>query len=313
MMKFILTMALISFLMHFSILHKYTSSISIELNNICNEKIKSDFETKNLLQALICGNSIKDQTIKNTLNKTNLIHIFVVSGAHLVFLEQIISLLPFSIRVIILLLYSLMTLAQPPVIRALAQLFLEKANRKQGYNLKPWQYSFWSVFLVLTLNWEWILSRSLIMSGLASLAMSITSANNSPPSRNTILWKKLLYELIHITKLSFLIYLFMFPCLMDIQNNHPIGILFNIIFTPFISLFIFPLSLFAYFFNFLIPIFNYVLKHLIQLLAFVSNSIPSQPVFIGRISIVLLWFEFLILGIGIHYFKRNQLRNKDYI
>lgn len=309
-MNILILSALFSVIVHNSSLPNFLSKISLELNQICNEQIHENYKNKELLAALVCGNKIEDKQHNEVLTKTSLIHIFVVSGAHLIFVEQFFSFFPFWLRVFLLSVYALMSLAQPPVARALTQLLLLNYFKLNGANLKIWQLTFLSTAIVIIFNLNWIHSRSLIMSALASLALSSICITRKEHQMGQAIWESNTDSLLFFAKQSILIYLFLFPCLMDIQSNNPVGILFNIIFTPLISIFLFPLSFLAYFFDIIKPVFSLALDNLLKLLQILSKDLEITPLIDGKISVFWLWGEYLILFLIIHFFKRTSLRRE---
>src|SRR5262245_6137827 len=71
-----------------------------------------------LYAALVCGVSLPSGHEKQIFVDTGLIHLMVVSGSHLVFIERLTGFLPNSIRLVLGGAYAFLTGFQAPVMRA---------------------------------------------------------------------------------------------------------------------------------------------------------------------------------------------------
>lgn len=114
--------------------------------------------------ALICGKNLPPGPLRQELTDLGLYHVLVVSGAHLTWVTAIIMFLfperP-KLTFLILLLFSLMTGMQAPVLRSLIEVAL------RPFGLPSWVRQLGAVTGGLIFNPSWIYSRSLFLSALA--------------------------------------------------------------------------------------------------------------------------------------------------
>ena len=104
----------------------YFQGISILFHNFCLVRLNFDFLSQAELQALVCGKNFSNFETANLYMASGLIHLFVVSGAHLLIIENFI--VKFFSRnhittayfiIIILSIYALACKLNPPITRSL--------------------------------------------------------------------------------------------------------------------------------------------------------------------------------------------------
>ncbi len=168
-------------------------------------------------QALICGTSLPQDSFQSQLLQIGLIHMLVVSGAHLGFLQNIFQLLKLP-RILIwglLSAYTLFSGAQAPVLRAWAQ----RSNKMPS----SMQQVVWAgVFCIGIYGF----SFSLLLSWLATLGVMW-------PGRRSLL------------KQALLIYSVMTPALFSLGTQHPLSIVWNLIVASLLGWGLLPISLLA--------------------------------------------------------------------
>lgn len=205
----------------------HLSPLSLEFHKKCLQMSSLQSELQDIYKALICGKRLPEGSIKESFIRNGLIHLMVVSGAHLLFLEKFWKKVnpPFFQTggiIILLTLYTLTANLHPPVLRALFSFLLLKIS--SSYKL------FWNSFLITHLSGilcliyspSWVFSPSLHLSWLASLSQ------NASPSR---------------LKKSLLTYIIILPICNRWQFLHPFTVFINWIIAPFIGAVLFPLSL----------------------------------------------------------------------
>lgn len=209
--------------------------------------------------ALICGERLPAQgEIKKLFTDSGIIHLMVVSGVHLLFLEKMWNVFPKwpykSILILFsLIFYCLVASLHPPVVRALISYLIYKFSHHFRLFWSPlWQVML-SGMVCLALQPEWARSISLQMSWIGALAFSFS-------------YKSKIYS--HI-----LIYILFLPIISQWQAVNPLSVLVNWIFVPIMSIILFPLSVLSFF----IPIFH-----------FLSDSLWSSTLFILRYTQVFL-------------------------
>lgn len=121
-----------------------------------------------LYSALLCGQPLEPGLHRQLFLDAGLIHIFVVSGAHLLFLERWLRFLPWTGRMGLLLIYSWLTGFGVPVIKALIRRGLEPWSEPHGWSQAQTE----AVAIAITLLiWPpWFFTRSFLMSWVCALA-----------------------------------------------------------------------------------------------------------------------------------------------
>ena len=251
-------------------------------------------ELEDIYRALICGKKLPGGLIKETFVRNGLIHLMVVSGAHLLFLERIWKNLnpPFfsSVGVIFLLtLYALTADLHPPILRALFSFLLLKINL--------FHKLFWSASLVTHLSGvlclvyspSWVSSPSLHLSWLASLAQ------NSSSSR---------------LKKSLLIYLIIFPICNRWRFLHPFTVFINWLIAPFIGSVLFPFSLLAVLFPPLLFVTDPLWEGFLNLLFLFQKIIPRHHLIKWHISEQWIWVYILAVFAVIETVSVYQRRKR---
>ena len=209
------------------------ATASNKLNSLCLKRLNFKTALADIYKALVCGKRLPNNSVKELFIQGGLIHLTVISGAHLLFLEKFWKKLPLPSVLktpglfIVLVLYALVSGMHPPVVRALFSFFLFRLS----HSLKLfWQSHFItliSAVLCLIYKPSWVHSFSLQLSLLACLLQDI--------SKNSM-------------KKHFFVYLFILPIVNRWQALHPLTVLINWIAAPLISSLLFPLSFLSPFF-----------------------------------------------------------------
>src|SRR5690606_3892981 len=125
-MKVILGIAFLISIFHLLNLPEKLSKLGEVSQKICQEMLAADSVESATLTSLVCGEKVTDNEKRKWLRHTGLIHIFVVSGGHLIVLCEVFAFfrLHFMVQLLLLGLFSLATGFQAPCLRALFQLVL---------------------------------------------------------------------------------------------------------------------------------------------------------------------------------------------
>ncbi len=178
------------------------------------------FVHRDLVASLVCGLPLPPGHSKQAFLDTGLIHVMVVSGAHLLFLESLLGRAPALIKLPALGVYCWLTGFGAPVVKAFLHRLCELQLRNRGWS--SLQIEAVAVLLTLTLFPWWLLSRSLQMSWMCFLALSLPKI---------LKWSALDQSL----KAYLFLYIFV--------GASPIGIVWNTLLSPLIGVVLFPLSL----------------------------------------------------------------------
>ena len=212
-------------------------------------------------QALICGKNLPEGILRETFMRSSILHLIVVSGSHLLFLEKMVKgLVRYRILTLFLLLfYTATALFQAPVSRALVNLYIRQLAQARKWAWSQTQVSLFSGILCLFFFPQWSHSYSFLLSWCASLALAFISDHQ---------WPKRPLE-----QAAFIYGFFLYP-LSFISHPHPLAILFNALITPFVGLLLFPFSLLGMVFPFLREGMDGFLSLFLQGLEHLSGSLP---------------------------------------
>ncbi len=215
-----------------SYLPQELSRLSIHFHKICKEVLPVNSLEVDTLSSLVCGEKVTDQKRLKSLRMTGLIHIFVVSGGHLIFLSEILNHLrwPLSLRFCFLSFFTLFTGFQIPCVRSLMQFSVGELLKSSKHSLRNDQKVFLCGVILLMLSSDLVSSLSLQLSWGAALALAI---NQQLAGQKSFLIRTLTGSL--------LVYLMMYPLLSLITGLHPLSILWNISLGTLATVVLFPL------------------------------------------------------------------------
>ncbi len=226
-----------------------------------------------LYAALVCGADLPQGDLKDALRTTGLLHLIVVSGSHLIWLEAALSgLARLLIRrflvnsawvvglfcVVGLSIFALAANLQPPVVRAAVSLSLSALSRAGGWQWSALQVAFLSGFVSIGLFPQWLQSFSLLFSWTAALAL----ASLAP---QTGIWRR-----------QIRVYLCMLVCLLPLSPPHPLSIAFNVVAGPLLGLFLFPASLLVCFAHPLTILMDPTLAAIEGSIRFLAQLLPYE-------------------------------------
>lgn len=244
-------------------LHKdLIGSLSIHAHNVCNSIVTNNLHYDFIYQALICGQKITNSEIKMTLISAGLVHIMVVSGAHLIFVEQFLNKLKLKPNLHLTVLFPLLILYAstagflPPVSRALTSLIISKINLAKKLFWPKEFCVLLSVIICITINPAWITSYSLHLSWISACVLSCPTFNSSTLKRNSYL------------------YIFLLPPLIQFGAPGPYSILINVIFLPFFGSVLFPLTWIS---GFISPLRFFTDNLWAETLSLLSHLAESNP------------------------------------
>ncbi len=258
---------------------------------LCLNSIPSATQFPEIMAALLCGQRLPYHRILD-LAPLGLIHLFVVSGAHLLFLENILRHIPLKGRfqnitvLTCLFAYTLISGAGLPILRAFIHRCLKIVRPFLGWRSD--QTVFVSILILALSHPDYIDSLSLYLSWTAALSIY------HPFTIKSELFRFLL------------IMLLLTPLLIHFGAPSPLSLPIQFLFVPFFGLFIFPFTLLSYFIHPIIPLYDSTLDLLFKVL----HSIPLSPLEVDnyRMSYPMIYclsIQFIFHIISIKN-KRNQ-------
>ena len=270
------------------------SPLAFEFHKKCVQISSLQSEFRDIYRALICGKRLPEGLIKETFIRNGLIHLMVVSGAHLLFLEKLWKNLNpprFQTSGVIglLTLYALTANFHPPVLRALFSFLLVKISISHKLFWSSPLITHLSGILCLIHSPSWVFSPSLHLSWIASLAQNLS------PVR---------------LKKALLTYVIILPICNRWQFLHPFTIFINWILAPFIGSVLFPLSLLTVLFHPLSPMTDKLWKGIFNCLSLFQMFIPRLHLIKWHIPEKGIWIYillvFLMIEITSVYKKRTH-------
>ena len=269
-------LVLFNFLMSINIFNlDVLSSLSEQLHFWCIQRVDQSHPAQaDIYLALLCGKRLPAGDLRDVFTQAGLIHLMVVSGAHLIFLEKMWTQLPHwpfknVFIVLSLILYTLMAGLHPPVFRALVSFFIYRFSKVFHLFWSPYWRIMLSGALSLMFNPAWITS--------ISLQMSLIGALGFASSR----YSKLLS--------CVLCYILLLPVLSQWTSLHPLTAGVNWIFYPLISVTLFPLSVLSFIFPFCYQITSYFWIKLIQFLQLLQPFLEQTPFYVYPIQGYWVW------------------------
>ena len=293
---------------------KASKITKIKNNNKLKYKIKNkiidriDKIDNDYLYTFILGDNsyIKDD-VKLSYRNNGISHLFSISGMHITFLSSFLLIIlnklfknKYIINIIIfslLIFYMFLTNFTPSVIRATFLFIMLSINKLFNLKLNPLISIIIILDLMLLKNPYYIYNMGFVLSFLVSISLIIFGkiTNN---------YKNYFVKIFMISLISFLISI---PIM--INNNNEINLLsplINVIFVPFISIIIFPLSLLTFVFKVLNPILKIFIDIEENIIMFLNN-INIFTIILKEINIFFIIFYYILI-----IFIIKKLINKKY-
>lgn len=218
--------------------------LSSYLQNICHQSISPALNHAELSSGFLCGTSLTNPHTQGLLLNSGLIHLIVVSGAHLQLLLSFIEfVLPkkwqqgllYQIVIIsFLIFYSLSTGFQPPIVRALFLWLLQQFSSVFHLHFSKNKSAITSGIICLILFPDWIHNFSFFLSWIVSLTLCLPHSNNHKPT----LWQKALLFFLQNLLIQILL-------IIPLGTFSITGLICNFILAPILSIFLFPISITA--------------------------------------------------------------------
>ena len=271
------------------------STISQKLHGLCLQHLDFQPPLKDIYTSLVCGKRLKASALKDIFIQGGLIHLTVVSGAHLLFLEKLWRRIPWPPFIktkgllFLLTIYALSTRLQAPVLRALFSFCLSRCSESFKLFWNPGLITLLSGLFCLLCKPSWVDSFSLQLSVLACLLLNFS---------------------ISPIKKCFFVYLFILPIINHWQSLHPFTVLVNWMLAPLISSLLFPLSFLSPFFPVLYPLTDSLWSFLLKMLKLVEFFPSHSPLITWAIPKKWIWPYILFIRLLIFLIHKFQ-REKD--
>ncbi|WP_413574995.1 ComEC/Rec2 family competence protein [Bdellovibrio sp. HCB290] len=275
------------------------SQLSQSYQQKCLTLLPHESENHSALASIVCGERLQDQNLKQNLVKTSLIHIFVISGSHLLLLDELLAMIrvPLIVRFLLLSFYSLIVGWQPPAVRALSALGLRGLFKKLNWVFPADTMTLIAGCFTLSLFPAWWSSTSLLMSWCAALALGGTSL------------LKIRNQLQRLLLNQLAVFIFMTVPLWGISSLHPLSLLYNLLLGPIVSYILLPLGFLTLPIPPLVVIFDFAVDKFHWILSWVSEPVTTSRA--SPIPIANLWMWIFTLQILFHFWRLHLRQGKD--
>lgn len=269
----LLPLSLISLLMiqlqfRFSVV-EYLQRFSLFFHQKCLDQLPVS-ETSSAIAALVCGKNFEKLSEAQLYSTTGLIHLFVVSGSHLLLIQRALSSASqFILKkdfagfiILILFVYCAVCLFNPPVLRSFIFLSL---NYTLTYFHRHWPKDYVLLLaglVALALNPPWCKSLSLQMSWIAALALEVYGLKFH---RTSVFIRQILF---------YFLFLFCFRLLGFPEFS---VVVVGVFLSPVLEYVLFPLAFLTVMFHFFEPLFSrliHLLNDFLKLLEYYTT--PSS-------------------------------------
>lgn len=195
-------------------------SLSNLLNQHCVHWFSQSLPSSDLSASFICGQKVTHAMDRELLQKSGLYHIIVVSGGHFLFLQVALKrlLIPMPLRILVLLVYYLMTGLQAPGLRCLIHMGLSFLSKHTQLRTSNSALCFYSGLLCLVISFPLWQSLSFWLS--FTVSMALCHSQDLSETRSTS--AQFILPLVCI-------YLFLIPFNYTLGYTHPLSSLVGLL------------------------------------------------------------------------------------
>lgn len=258
----------------------------------CSDLLPEDSTERAALLSLVCAEKVTEPELKQGLLDSGLLHLFVVSGSHLLFLTWILEKFrcPVALRLLLLLGYVALTGGEPPVLRAWIGTLLITLATPTGAAWRGDQRVLWTGLLTLAVCPDWISSLSLLLSWVAALGLTLGGGS--------------------LLRDSAIVHLLLWPYLGGWSTHPPLAILANAVLAPFLGGVLFPLALLTTLGSWALPPF----EALMALFRFLLSLAPPAAAPVGErfLSLNAGWALLAFLHAVIHLHLTASRRQRSW-
>ncbi len=270
-----------------------------KIKNIIINRINTSSNKDYLMMFILGDKSLLDSNQYSTYSNLSVTHVFAISGLHISLLSCIMLKLfsffknkKYIIVILFLLLYMVLTDFSPSIVRSVTFFIFLYLNKTYDFNLELHVLLYIAISFILIINPFYLYNTGFLYSSIISFSLI---------RFNKIINGNFIVKMIKISLLSFFVSL---P--ITIQSNYEVNILGfinNLIFVPYISFLLYPLSLLTFIFPFLdnlLHIFIYVLE-------FLSKFLFVFKIVIPKLSYLYIFIYYLILYIFLRTYNKKYL------
>lgn len=273
---------------------------------IIKQKIIEYLNNHPYLNAFILGNKsyIKTDVIKS-YQENAISHLFAISGMHISLLSSIILKIlkritseekSYLVTSIFLIIYLFLVGLSPSILRGVLFFILFSINKIYYFYIKPINIFILTLSVTLLINPLYIYDIAFQYSFLISFTLIYMSD-----------YLKGTY-FISLLKVSFLSFIVSIPIsLINYFQINLLSIIYNLIYVPFISIIVFPLTLITSIFKFLLPIYN-LLIYLLETTSLLLSKLSILKLIFYRLPDLFYIIYFILIIIILIKLKQNNYK-----
>lgn len=279
-------------------------SILYHLKNKITTRISKISKSKSYIKTFILGDkSLLEEEITTSYQNNGISHLFAISGMHvslfagflLYFLKRISysSKINYTIVILFLLLYLFLAAFQASIIRATIMFILFAINKIFNLKLENKDILLLVLIIILLIDPFYLFNVSFQFSYITSASLILLSKKISLIKNNIL---KSLYT-------SFICFMVALP--ISIYNFNAVnilGILLNLVYIPYVSLIVFPLSLLTFIFPLLDSIL-YIFIILMEKLTLLISSHNLGYITLSNINIYIIILYYILIILTIYKIK----------
>ncbi len=283
---FLIIFALTTALVRFSFLD-FLHPAALFFHQTCLNYSPPNVISSQELNALVCGHDFLSLADSQIYIVSGLIHLFVVSGSHLVLIERTLSKLEnkfymaSEITHLILLIYIFVCNLNPPIVRSYLFIVILGLSKKYFLHFKTHNALLAASLIGLILQPQWITSLSYQMSWIAGL---------------TLIYIDEIYKKSHLLIKNLLFYLHFYLTMLFLGLPQVVTVVISTVLSPFLEYVLFPMAFLVFLYSDLSVLFDFLIQILkfslnkFELKAFVRNFDSYQVVMINWMLIFALHF-----------------------
>ena len=273
---------------------------------IIKQKIIKHLNNHAYLNAFILGDKsyIKTDVIKS-YQENAISHLFAISGMHISLLSSIILKIlkritseekSYLVTSIFLIIYLFLVGLSPSILRGVLFFILFSINKVYYFYIKPINIFILTLSVTLLINPLYIYDIAFQYSFLISFTLIYMSD-----------YLKGTY-FISLLKVSFLSFIVSVPIsLINYFQINLLSIIYNLIYVPFISIIVFPLTLITSIFKFLLPIYN-LLIYLLETTSLLLSKLSILKLIFYRLPDLFYIIYFILIIIILIKLKQNNYK-----
>lgn len=277
-------------------LNNKNKNIFLKIKNFIIKRVET-IENNEYLYAFILGkSSFLDREAYNNYKINGVTHLFALSGLHVSLFSNILLFLltkiglkekgSFIITSLFLIFFSFIASFSPSILRATIFFILSSLNKIYYTFIKPKNILYTTFFILILINPFYIFNTGFILSFTITFFILLTNENYQV--------KGSIKQTLFISLISFASSL---PIILNMSYEiNVIGFLNNLIFIPFVSYIVFPISLVTMFIPYLSNILLF-LTNIMELLSKISTSILNITIIFSKLSYleIIIYYVLLIL------------------